>query len=247
MFEREVRQAYPISWITESSIILKHLRTLSDTNSEILLADFASGEHDRVPSFFLRLLRGAMNPKPQGRWIVYCIDLHALRLDSLLGSLEEERLLADVRVVQASLDSMSRSAAFRPGMTDFLHENTGLQTSFDRTLMTHGAIPSESFHVGILNNDIVGYLHEYYGKSGDAHRALQGIYDSMKTEGIVVVTMPSMLYRVDNVQLLEAVGFHFIQGVDVETESGHVDTYHHKPDQNQLSRTGHYSFLVLRK
>ncbi|MHA2046435.1 MAG: hypothetical protein ACW99G_16740 [Candidatus Thorarchaeota archaeon] len=77
---------------------------------DFLVADFASGEHDRVPSFFVRIipefLEGVVQKK---RTTVYSIDLHALRLDSLLGKLEESSLLERTRVVQAKLELVSLS------------------------------------------------------------------------------------------------------------------------------------------
>lgn len=243
----ETRRAYPISWITKSEALIDYLTSDVGDASELAIADFASGEHDRVPSFFLRTLRNVIEPRPLKRWVVYSIDLHALRLDSLLGYLEQEGLLAHARVVLARLESMRKKAELRPALADFLSSHPANQTSLDRVLFAQKLIPPDSFQIGILNNDVVGYLHEYYNEHTDANRALTGVYEVMKTGGLLVVTKPCALYRIDNVQILESIGFDYVQGVDVEIESGRVETYGERPNQDQLCRSGHYSFLVFRK
>ena len=100
-------------------------RSLSEGDDYFYIADFASGEYDRVPSFFVRelpkLLKDDIDSSKKFR--VYCTDLHSLRLDSLLGKLEEEDILDNVRVVQATLERMDEEATLRPAMIDFLDSN----------------------------------------------------------------------------------------------------------------------------
>jgi hypothetical protein len=247
MFDRETRVAYPISWILESTIVSEFLQSRSTSEDQLLIADFASGEHDRVPSFFLRVLRHTLPSRPERRWLVYCIDVHALRLDSLLGKLEEESLLADARVVLASLESMRSKAAMRPGLKGFLQEHSSSQNGLDRILMSEEHIPAACFDLGILNNDVVGYLHEYYTQYGHAESSLAGVYETMKAGGLIVVTMPSSLYPLDNVDVLERIGFTFISGVDIETDTGKRTHYDSPPEPDSLSQLGHFSFLVFGK
>ena len=122
---------------------------------EFLVADFASGEYDRVPSFFVKLLPEINQPNPS-RTVVYCTDLHALRLDSLLGKLEESDLLDDVRVVHAKLETMDDEAKFRPDMITHLENDPDTMIQLDHHLKVKKFIPQETFDVGILNNDVVG-------------------------------------------------------------------------------------------
>ncbi|TFF91319.1 hypothetical protein EU545_04570 [Candidatus Thorarchaeota archaeon] len=247
MFDGETRVAYPISWILESTIVSEFLQSRSTSEDELLIADFASGEHDRVPSFFLRVLRHTLPSRPERRWLVYCIDVHALRLDSLLGKLEEQSLLSDARVILASLASMRQKAVMRPGLEEFLQEHPSSQNDLDRILLSNGYVPADCFDLGILNNDVVGYLHEYYTEYGDAEASLRGVHETMKAGGLLVVTMPCSLYPLDNVGVLERIGFTFIAGVDIETETG-KRTYHDDPPiPNSLSQLGHYSFLIFGK
>jgi hypothetical protein len=247
MFDKETRMAYPISWITKSPVLMDYLRSSEFPESDLLIADFASGEHDRVPSFFLRILRRAIEPKPKRRWVVYSVDVHALRLDSLLGALEEERLLGDARVVLAGLERMRTKATMRPGELPFLLEHDSAQTWLDGILMSKEYIPAESFEIGVLNNDVIGYLHEYYKEYGQAAAAIEGIYEVMKDGGLLIATMPCELYPLDNVAALVEVGFSYVNGFDIDTSSGRTEVFQEKPAIGDLSRLGHYSFLVFLK
>ncbi len=103
---------YPIAWIAKSPAFLDFVSSAT-SEKEFLVADFASGEHDRVPSFFVNLLP-EISPSVPKRTAVYCTDLHAIRLDSLMGKLEESALLKNVRVVHAKLETMDEEANLRP-------------------------------------------------------------------------------------------------------------------------------------
>ncbi|MHA1951078.1 MAG: hypothetical protein ACW987_14575 [Candidatus Thorarchaeota archaeon] len=192
---------------------------------DFLVADFASGEHDRVPSFFVRIipefLEGVVQKK---RTTVYSIDLHALRLDSLLGKLEESSLLERTRVVQAKLELMDGDASLQ-----------------------NNKIPRESFDIGVLNTDVIGYLHEYYSEYSDALVALDQVYRTIKKNGLLIVTNPCSLYVVDNVKILNSIGFDFVEGVDIELSSGNVTAIDRETAPESMSRLNHYSFLIFTK
>jgi hypothetical protein len=247
MFDKETRMTYPISWITESRIFMEYLESHSSPGSVLLIADFASGEHDRVPSFFLRILRGAISPRPTSRWVIYSIDIHPLRLDSLLGTLEEEALLSDARAVLADLYTMGEAASIRPSQVPYLHEHGLAQTWLDRVLLTQKHLPPDSFDIGILNNDVIGYLHGYYKTYGEPELALKRVYETVKDEGLLIVTMPCSLYRFDSIQALEDAGFSLLQAIDIDTASGHMEIFRSKPPETGLSQLGHYSFFLFTK
>lgn len=247
MIDKVTRIAYPISWIVNSQVLLDFLECETPSEDEMFIADFASGEHDRVPTFLLRVLRSSLRRRPRRRWVTYSIDLHALRLDSLLGKLEEESLLGNARVVQARLETMRTSATLRPGLVAFLEKHDSMMTMLDRILLLEEHIPAQSFELGILNNDVVGYLHEYYTEYGHPSRALEGVHQVMKTGGLIIVTMPGLLYPVDNVRVLESLGFSYVQAVDIDTSSGVQRTFDEKPEDVSFSSLGHYSFLVFSK
>ena len=150
---------YPIAWIERSQTFVDYMAS-SDPEKEFLVADFAAGEHDRVPTFFVNILPQFLScPK---HMVVYCTDLHALRLDSLMGKLEDSAMLDNVRVVQAKLETMDLEAKFRPAMLEYLESRSDIMTKLDHHLVKNSAIPIQSFDIGVLNNDVVGYLHEYY-------------------------------------------------------------------------------------
>ncbi len=178
MDHKNLHSIYPISWIIESPVFTDFMTmSLSEGDDYFYIADFASGEYDRVPSFFVRELPKLLNEDniPSKRICVYCTDLHALRLDSLLGKLEEEDMLDNVRIVQATLEKMDEEATMRPAMTDFLDSNPETISWLDDFLIGEKRFPPECFDIGILNNDIVGYMHEYYKDYSDATIGIQKV------------------------------------------------------------------------
>jgi hypothetical protein len=234
---------YPLAWIGKSQVFMDYV-TAASQNAEFLVADLASGEHDRTPSFFLDLLH-KMSPSVPKRTIVYCIDIHALRLDSLLGTLEELNALKNARVVQAKLEKMDEDARLRPDMIDYLESNDKLMTSLDYHLKTKKFIPPGTFDLGVLNNDMVGYLHEYYKEYSDAVLGLRKVHQSLKKGALLVVTMPCSLYVVDNIQVLETIGFEFLEGKDIVLEDGSITDLDRQTNPQTMSRLGHYSFLIF--
>jgi len=243
---------YPIAWITKSNAVMDFIKeyTTNDPSDkgmqEFMVADFAAGEHDRVPSFFVRILQelqmGCIGKK---RITVYSIDLHALRLDSLLGKLEESALLDRTRVVQAKLETMDIEASLRPDTIEYLKKNPMEMTWLDKTLSHEKRIPPESFQIGVLNNDVVGYLHEYYKEYSDAAVALTKVYKTIKVGGLLLVTLPCSLYVVDNVQILESLGFEFLEGFDIDLADGTASIMEREASPESMSRIYHYSFLVF--
>jgi len=239
---------YPISWIAESPVFRNFMTmSLSEGDGYFYIADFASGEYDRVPSFFVRELPKLLKEDNvlSERVCVYCTDLHALRLDSLLGKLEEEDMLDNARVVQASLEKMDEEATLRPAMIEFLDSNPETISWLDDFLIGEQRFPPECFDIGVLNNDIVGYMHEYYKDYSDAKIGLQKVRKVICKEGLLVVTMPCSLYVVDNVTVLEEIGFKFLQGVDVNLSTGEKTFLEKNVLLDQLSNLGHYTFLVF--
>lgn len=221
--------------------------SLSEGDDCFYIADFASGEYDRVPSVFVRELPKLLkqDTDPSRKICVYCTDLHALRLDSLLGKLEEEDILDNVRVVQAALEKMDEVANLRPAMIEFLDSKPETISWLDDFLIGEQRFPPECFDIGILNNDIVGYMHEYYKEYSDAKIGLQKVRKLIRKKGLLVVTKPCSLYVVDNVAVLEEVGFKYLQGVDVNLSTGEKTFLEKNILLDQLSNLGHYTFLIF--
>lgn len=229
---------------------MSSIRTREPTNGkdkELLVADFASGEHDRVPSFFVRILPKILpiDENLKKPTIVYCTDLHALRLDSLMGKLEESALLESVRVVHAKLETMDEEANLRPDMMEYLENQPNIMTWLDYHLKEKSSIPHETFDIGILNNDVVGYLHEYYKEYSDAAIGLQTVHKVLKKGAFLVVTMPCSLYVVDNVEVIESLGFEYLEGIDIDLTDGSITMLDRSTEPHAMSRLGHYSFLLF--
>ncbi|MHA1615515.1 MAG: hypothetical protein ACTSW7_02535 [Candidatus Thorarchaeota archaeon] len=248
MEHKDLHAIYPISWIYESPVFRDFMNaSLSKGDDHFYIADFASGEYDRVPSYFVRELPRLLKEDidPSKKICVYCTDLHALRLDSLLGKLEEEDILANVRVVKATLEKMDEEATLRPAMIDFLDGDPETISWLDEFLIGEQRFPPECFDIGILNNDVVGYMHEYYKDYSDARIGLQKVRKLIREKGLLVVTMPCSLYVVDNVAVLEEVGFKYLQGVDVNLSTGEKTFLEKTVLLDQLSNLGHYTFLIF--
>jgi hypothetical protein len=241
--EVDIYNIYPIAWITKSQVLMDFI-SLAETEKEFFVADFASGEHNRVPTFFLDLLP-KMHPSIPKRIVIYCIDLHGLRLDSLMGKLEESNLLENTRVVHTKLETMDEQADFRPSMIDYLKDKSNSMTWLDHHLMKNKSIPKAAFSFAILNNDVVGYLHEYYKEYSDATLGLQKVYKTLKKGALLVVTMPCSLYTIDNVKVLESIGFQFLEGKDIDLADGSITSLGRHTEPQEMSRLRHYSFLIF--
>ncbi len=248
MEDKNLRNTYPISWITESPRFIEFIQEwISNFEDDMLVADFASGEHHRVPTFFTKILPQILNQSQDSekRIVVFCTDLHVLRLDSLLGKLEEDELLGNVRVVHAALEKMDVEANLRPSNLDYIKEHPDVVTWLDDFLIDEQRFPTECFDVGILNTDIVGYLHEYYTEYSDAEKGLSKVWSMIRSGGLLIVTMPCMLYKVDNISVLEKIGFEFLQGIDITLSTGEKTFLEKNVLLDQLSNLGHYTFLIF--
>ena len=244
----DIHNIYPISWICESARVREFIRGASSrSDTEFLVADFASGEHDRVPSFFVTLMSRLFDISEAfaESIYVYCIDIHALRLDSLMGNLEESEILNRVRVVLAKLEKMDEHAALRPAMVEYLKQNPNDLIWLDDFLIGENRFPPECFDIGILNNDIIGYMIEYYTEYSNAIEGLQRIQKLIKKDGLLIVTNPCSLYIVDNVTFLRDIGFEFVEGIDIDLDSGLICPIKANQDPSTLSRLGHYTFLIF--
>ncbi len=231
---------------------------VSDKAEDFLLADFASGENDRVPTFFIRLFpelldawmkKGDSGNASAGvstkRLTTYSTDLHALRLDGLLGLFEENQTHSRARGVHTRLEEMTSKASFRPSEIQYLQKHPEEKTWLDDHILIHGHLPSGCFEFGILNNDVIGYLFEYYKTYTDAQRSLEGMRSTMKDGSLLVVAQPCSLYPIDNVKVLNECGFVFIEGMDFDLRSKKATKLTSEAAPEVLSRLGHYTFLVF--
>lgn len=249
MEDKDLRNVYPISWITESSRFNECIaKLLTSSEDDLLVADFASGEYDRVPTYFTKKLPWMFMPSfDVRRIVVYCTDIHALRLDSLYGKLAEEGSLSQVRVVQAALETMDTSANLQSENFDYINNNPDIANWLDDFLIGEQCFPSECFDIGILNNDVIGYMYEYYTEYSDAEKGLEKVYKLIRNNGLLIVTMPCLQYMVDNMSVLEDIGFKFRQGIDITISTGEKIVLRKDVELNKLSNLGHYTFFLFSK
>ncbi|MHA2355721.1 MAG: hypothetical protein ACXADC_11135 [Candidatus Thorarchaeota archaeon] len=222
--------------------------TLADSK-EFLIADFASGENDKIPNFFHRVLPDFLPEihTSKRRIVTYSTDLHGLRLDSLFSLFEEQQISNHARAVHTRLERMVIDAAFRQEQIDYLKEQRSAWTTLDKRILEEKRIGTAIFDLGILNNDIIGYLFEYYKAYTDALTSLEAVQKTIRPGGLLIVTQPCSLYPVDNLEVLRQVGFSFIEGIDVVLNSGNVTPIKESAELHTLSKMGHYTFFVLKK
>ena len=243
-----ILSSIPISWLCKSEKVRSHIQSITDdTNSpsEVVIADFAAGENDEVPVFFHRLLRSCMDFTDPISMRVYCTDLHTLRIESLFDKLQEEDLIETTRVILSKFESMTKEAIFPEIQNEFLKDNSANLSKLDQYILAEKALPRSCFDIGILNNDVIGYIHEYYKEYTDAEQSIEGIKSVMKSKSLLVVTQPCLLYPIDNIEVLHGHGFQFIEGYDIETESGALTTVDEGTNPKSMSRLGHYTVLIF--
>ena len=59
------------------------------------------------------------------------------------------------------------------------------------------------------------------------------------------MTMPCSLYVVDNISVLESIGFELLEGIDIDLASETVSYIERETAPESMSRLNHYSFLVF--
>jgi hypothetical protein len=245
------RLLYPVSWICESLSVTEYLREqfAAVDAEELLIADFASGENDKIPYFIHRVLPDFIPDLDFSarRTITYSTDLHGLRLDSLYGLFQEHHLEDRARAVHARLESMVTEASFRQEQAEYLSEHKQELTILDKRIIAEQRMGEDAFDLGFLNNDVIGYLFEYYKAYTDALTSLEAVQRTMRPGSYLIVTQPCSLYPVDNLDVLGRVGFSFIEGIGVGLDSGEVTLISEDAELDSLSRIGHYTYLVLTK
>jgi hypothetical protein len=142
---------------------------------------------------------------------------------------------------------MVTEASFRQEQAEYLSEHKQELTILDKRIIAEQRMGEDAFDLGFLNNDVIGYLFEYYKAYTDALTSLEAVQRTMRPGSYLIVTQPCSLYPVDNLDVLGRVGFSFIEGIDVELDSGEVTLISEDAELDSLSRIGHYTYLVLTK
>ncbi|MFX1603848.1 MAG: hypothetical protein ACFFCK_10210, partial [Promethearchaeota archaeon] len=179
------------------------------------------------------------------RLTTYSTDLHGMRLDGLLGLFEENGIQNRARGIHARLEAMTTEAAFRPSDIEFVQSHPEEKTWLDDHIMDQGRLPNGCFQFGVFNNDVVGYLFEYYKTYTDAQRSLLTVRSTMKDGAMLIVTQPCSLYSVDNIEILTKCDFKFIEGLDIDLRTKAVSNLDPDCSIESLSRLGHYTFLIF--
>ena len=241
-------ESIPISVIERSEKLLQYIQSYISTlrDKTIYVADFAAGENDEVPLFFLQRLPPIfLKREPSFRLFIYCTDAHTLRIESLFEKLVSLDFVEQSRVVFAKLETMTEKAEFPAIQMEYI-EHAHERTWIDELLLQENRIPKESFHIGILNNDVVGYLHAYYTEYTDAKKSLQGIRNVMRDDGLLIVTQPCMLFPLDNIQALESNGFQYLTGFNFDLRRHIVSDVAKDVSPVSLSKMGHYTILLFK-
>lgn len=214
--------------------------------SEIYIADFAAGENDEIPIYIhYALVPYLLSKRESIGFYVYCTDVHSLRIESLFEKIHSMKLTENTRIVHCKFEEMTENASFPKIQLDYLKFKESM-TALDRSLIDGQRLLPNAFHIGFLNNDVVGYLHEYYKEYTDSNASLVAIRKVMKTEGLLIVTQPCLLYPLDNIKVLESYGFRFITGFDFDYDKDIFTEFDRTISFTVLSKLGHYTALLFR-
>ncbi|MBD3405210.1 MAG: hypothetical protein GF411_03625 [Candidatus Lokiarchaeota archaeon] len=245
---------WPIEWVFSFQKIIDYLQKLaiqntSKTKPEIFVGDFGAGRNEEIPLFFSKVIQNSILEnsdweKPYPIFKVYCTDVHTLRIEDLFSKLVDEDIIEHSRVVHAGLEDMGGFAVFPLDQKEVIAE-LEKPTWIDVYINDHEAFPENSIDIGIMNNDMLGYLAEYYTEYSDLKRALEGAEKIIKQEGLFLVTQPCSLYKFDNIEVLENTGFSFLMGADIDKQTGEIEYIKKDTDPKRLGNLNHYTFLAF--
>lgn len=239
----KIADSIRISWLCKSKKLKTYLKTIE--KDELFIADFAAGENDEVPYFVQNLMLSCLQIDNSIPMTVYCTDIHTLRIESLFDILVENGLEKHTRVVLSRFETMTNEARFPDIQMEYLKREEALNNQLDRFIAEKKQIPVDGFDIGFLNNDVIGYIHEYYTEYTDAEKSIQGIHKTMAPGALLIVAEPCSLWQLDNISVLEANGFKFIEGYEVEIETGMVSEISEKTDFKTMGQLGHYTVLIF--
>jgi hypothetical protein len=236
----------PISNILESSVVREYLEHNIDSSkyNRFFIGDYGSGRNAEVPLFFTKEYQFLVSHEVP-KSLVYCIDMHILRLENMFGQFREEGITSNARVVQAKLETMQSNATFPYEQEEYLIKRPHELTSLDKQILNEKRLPSSCFHLGIMNKDLVGYLSKYYENDADITASFQSIRETLRSDALLIVTQPCVMYRVDNLKILRDNSFHLKEIIDVDLKTGTHTQMNEPIDFETFSRLNHYSFIVL--
>ncbi len=237
----------PIAILNSSERFLETVGNLVESNGqrEILVADYASGENEEIPLFMHHELPRALDAREiRFSSTVYCIDLHTLRIESLYSKLKEMGLIKNTRIVVSKFEKMISEAHFPETQIEYMNCLEKLN-SVDEQVLRYNKIPKGCFDIGILNNDVIGYIHSYYKEYTNSEASMKGFRETMHGDGLLIVTQPCMLYPVDNIAFLESHGFNFIWGIDFNSHTSDSIEFDRRYPIERMSRLGHYTVLLF--
>lgn len=243
---------WPIEWVFEFDEIIDYLKKIileksEGDDSDIFIGDFGAGRNEEIPLFFSNIFPSKLRDSEvqfNPNFTVYCTDLHTLRIEDLFSKLIEEEILETSRVVHAGLERMTESATFTSDQKEFI-EGIENPTWIDEYILRKSAFPASCLDIGIMNNDMIGYLAEYYQEYSNLQKAIEGVREVMDRQRLLIVTQPCSLYKVDNIEILERNGFSFIMGADIDKRSGKVMFVNRETPLKMLGELNHYTFLTF--
>ncbi|KAJ3434697.1 hypothetical protein M0812_01818 [Anaeramoeba flamelloides] len=216
-----------------------------------LIGDYGSGRNQEVPKFYLQVLDSVFQKEyPNLKKIesfCYCADLHPTRLFALFNTCSQEDILERTRLVISKLETMSKSAKILDVQKNQLQKQQEKQTWLDKALISTEKFPESCFDLGVLNNDMVGFLAEYYSSNSDLMESLEEVKKSIRTGGHLLVTSPNTLHKIDNIKVLEEVGFKFVSYSDYNIKSEEIVNIFEKEDvpRGEDRKLDHFNFLFF--
>ncbi|KAJ6241780.1 hypothetical protein M0813_00486 [Anaeramoeba flamelloides] len=202
-----------------------------------LIGDYGSGRNQEVPKFYLQVLDSVFQKEypnlkkiesfvivqiyTQQGYLLYLIPVHK-------KTFWKELKILDVQKNQ-------------------LQKQQEKQTWLDKALISTEKFPESCFDLGVLNNDMVGFLAEYYSSNSDLMESLEEVKKSIRTGGHLLVTSPNTLHKIDNIKVLEEVGFKFVSYSDYNIKSEEIVNIFEKEDvpRGEDRKLDHFNFLFF--
>ncbi|MDF1541487.1 MAG: hypothetical protein P1Q69_21490, partial [Candidatus Thorarchaeota archaeon] len=128
-----IAESIPISWICKSEKLKTYLETIG--NEKILIADFAAGENDEIPFFIHNMMLECLEIGYLIPMIVYCTDLHILRIESLFDKLLEHNLEKHTRIVFSRFETMTEDASFPDIQKEYLKKGESSSNFLDKAII----------------------------------------------------------------------------------------------------------------
>ncbi|KAJ5068570.1 hypothetical protein M0811_02512 [Anaeramoeba ignava] len=248
-----------IRLILKSKFLYEYFKKhfFEEFKNPLMIGDYGSGRNEEVPMFFSIWINEYFPEFSKNietkeiKSYIYCIDLHQTRLLSLMNKLADASILSTSRMIFSKLEDLSTKAEILDTQIKLLKKED--MNDLDLEIEKSKRIPENYFDIGVLNNDMIGFLYQYYtenSKPSNLIKCLNEIRKSQKKDSLLITTGVGLLYKnIDYIKLLKEANFEFIELIDINIKDQDQLLVITKPEEFNLSKMSllnHYSFAVFK-